>query len=323
MKTISDALLIRRRVYGAFEMAETAADPAERARWLTFALVGAGPTGVELAGQIRELATKTLREEFRRANPEDARVLLFDGGPEPLAAFGTKLSARTREALQTLGVELHMGSIVTHISDRGLKVRDHNGMERAFDAGTVLWTAGVAAPPFATAVAKATGASQDRAGRIAVQDDLTLAGHPEISVAGDVMQLGKLPGVAEVAMQAGHYAGRRLKRQVGGQSDSGPFRYRDLGSAAYIARGRAVVSAGPAKLSGFIGWVFWLFIHIAFLTGFRNRFGAVLTWWVAFTRDVRRERAFTAREVGRVASVYDGGTASTGTKADRRSGGGH
>src|SRR6185437_3063246 len=194
MKTIEDALKIRRRVFGAFEMAESADDPAERARWLTFALVGAGPTGVELAGQIRELATKTLREEFRRANPEDCRVLLFDGGPEPLASFGTKLSERTRQALLTLGVELHMGSIVTDISERGLKVRDQSGLEHAFDAATVLWTAGVAAPPFASAVAKATGASQDRAGRIAVQDDLTLAGHPEISVVGDVMQLGKLPG---------------------------------------------------------------------------------------------------------------------------------
>ena len=321
MKTISDALVIRRRVYGAFEMAESADDPAERARWLTFALVGAGPTGVELAGQIRELATKTLREEFRRANPEDCRVLLFDGGPEPLASFGTKLSERTRQALLTLGVELHMGSIVTDISERGLKVRDQSGLEHAFDAATVLWTAGIAAPPFASAVAKATGASQDRAGRIAVQDDLTLAGHPEISVVGDVMQLGKLPGVAEVAMQAGHYAGRRIKREAAGQGNGGPFAYRDLGSAAYIARGRAVVSAGPAKLSGFLGWVFWLFIHIAFLTGFRNRIGAVLTWWVAFTRDVRRERAFTATEVGRVHSVYDQTTSAADISAEHRTSG--
>jgi NADH:ubiquinone reductase (H+-translocating) len=321
MKSISDALVIRRRVYGAFEMAESVDDPAERARWLTFALVGAGPTGVELAGQIRELATKTLREEFRRAHPEDCRVLLFDGGSEPLASFGTKLSERTRQALLTLGVELHMGSIVTDISERGLKVRDQSGLEHAFDAATVLWTAGVAAPPFASKVAKATGANQDRAGRIAVQDDLTIAGHPEISVVGDVMQLGKLPGVAEVAMQAGHYAGRRIKREVAGQGNDAPFKYRDLGSAAYIARGRAVVSAGPAKLSGFPGWVFWLFIHIAFLTGFRNRIGAVLTWWLAFTRDVRRERAFTATEVGRLHSVYDHTSAPRDTTTAQRSSG--
>ena len=315
MKTIADALTIRRRVFGAFEMAETAPDPTERARWLTFALVGAGPTGVELAGQIRELATKTLREEFRHAHPEDCRVLLFDGGTEPLASFGQKLSDRTSDALRTLGVELHMGSIVTDVFLGGLKVRDRHGAEHSFDAATVLWTAGVEAPPFAGAVAKATGARQDRSGRIVVQDDLTIPGHPEIFVTGDVMSLRRLPGVAEVAMQAGHYAGRQIKRAAAaGQGPPGrrpasgsgePFRYRDLGSAAYISRGRAVVSAGPARLSGFIGWVFWLFIHIAFLTGFRNRVGAVLTWWVAFTRDVRRERAFTAREIGTMPTVYD------------------
>ena len=322
MKSIADALTIRRRVFGAFEMAETAADPAERARWLTFALVGAGPTGVELAGQIRELATKTLREEFRHARPEDCRVLLFDAGTEPLASFGQKLSDRTGQALRTLGVELHMGSVVTDVFLGGLKVRDRQGDERSFDAATVLWTAGVEAPPFASAVAKATAARQDRSGRIAVQDDLTIPGHPEIFVTGDVMTLRRLPGVAEVAMQAGHYAGRQIRRAATGQGSSGPFTYRDLGSAAYISRGRAVVSAGPARLSGFIGWVFWLFIHIAFLTGFRNRVGAVLTWWLAFTRDVRRERAFTAREVGQLPTVYDPSGKPAGKAADKPAGAG-
>jgi NADH:quinone reductase (non-electrogenic) len=321
MKTIADALTIRRRVFGAFEMAETAADPAERAKWLTFALVGAGPTGVELAGQIRELATKTLREEFRHAHPEDCRVLLFDGGTEPLASFGQKLSDRTGQTLRTLGVELHMGSVVTDVFLGGLKVRDRHGDERSFDAATVLWTAGVEAPRFASAGARATAARQDRSGRIAVQDDLTIPGHPEIFVTGDVMTLRRLPGVAEVAMQAGHYAGRQIRRAAAGQGSSGPFKYRDLGSAAYISRGRAVVSAGPARLSGFIGWVFWLFIHIAFLTGFRNRVGAVLTWWVAFTRDVRRERAFTVREIGQLPTVYDPADApvdAPGAEQERR-----
>ena len=329
MKTISDALTIRRRVYGAFEMAETAADPAERSRWLTFALVGAGPTGVELAGQIRELATKTLREEFRHAHPEDCRVLLFDGGTEPLASFGQKLSARTSETLRDLGVELHMGSVVTDVSLDGIKVRDRHGNQQTFNAATVLWTAGVTAPPFASAVAKATGASQDKAGRIAVRDDLTIDGHPEISVTGDMMSLRKLPGVAEVAMQAGLYAARRISREAAGRPASRPFKYRDLGSAAYISRGRAVVSAGPLRLSGFIGWVFWLFIHIAFMTGFRNRIGAILTWWVAFTRDVRRERAFTAREIAQSPTVYQpagaigqhGERAEESQKGGQRSGG--
>jgi NADH dehydrogenase len=304
MKTISDVLTIRRRVFGAFEMAESSDDPAERRHWLTFALVGAGPTGVELAGQIRELATKTLRAEFRRAEPEEARVLLFDGGSAPLAAFGRKLSDKAEKALRGLGVEMHMGAIVTDVDAGGLAVRDREGATTRYDAGTVLWTAGVEAPAFAKELAHATGAASDRAGRILVQPDLTIPGHPEISVIGDLMSLGKLPGVAEVAMQSGLYTGRRIRRAAEGRGSARPFRYHDLGSAAYIARGNAIMSAGPLRISGFPGWVGWLFIHIAFLTGYRNRLGAVLTWWSAFTRDRRRERAFTTREVGVVADVY-------------------
>ena len=304
MKTISDALTIRRRVFGAFEMAETSDDPAERRRWLTFACVGAGPTGVELAGQLRELATKTLRAEYRRAKPEEARVLLFDGGKAPLAAFGPKLSGRVEKSLGKLGVEMHMGSIVTDIDFTGLAVRDHEGTTTHYEAGTVLWTAGVEAPAFAEGLAKATGAERDRAGRILVQPDLTIPGHSEISVIGDLMSLDKLPGVAEVAMQGGLHAGHRIGRRAQGRDSGKPFRYRDLGGAAYIARGNAIMSAGPLQISGFPGWVGWLFIHIAFLTGYRNRLGAILTWWSAFTRDRRRERAFTMRQVGVVTDVY-------------------
>jgi len=304
MKTISDVLTIRRRVFGSFEMAETSDDPAERRRWLTFALVGAGPTGVELAGQIRELATKTLRAEYRNAKPEEARVLLFDGGDAPLAAFGETLSAKVAKELGKLGVEMHMGSLVTDVDATGLVVRDRVGATTRYDVGVVLWTAGVEAPAFAKELADATGAERDRAGRILVQPDLTIPGHPEISVIGDLMSLDKLPGVAEVAMQGGLYAGHRIRRAAEGRETEKPFRYHDLGSAAYISRGNAVMSAGPLKISGFPGWVGWLFIHIAFLTGYRNRFGAILTWWSAFTRDRRRERAFTTREVGVVADLY-------------------
>jgi NADH:ubiquinone reductase (H+-translocating) len=313
MKTIDDALTVRRRVYGAFEMAETAGDQAERQKWLTFACVGAGPTGVELAGQIRELATKTLTNEYRVAKPEDSRVLLFDGGQEPLAMFGTKLSGLAAQELRGLGVELHMGSIVTHVDLDGLVARDHDGNETRYDARTVLWTAGVEAVPFAEALANATGAERDRSGRIIVRDDLTIAGHPEIFVVGDMMSLDKLPGVAEVAMQTGLYAGRWVRRELeaegqgeGGSAAAGrkPFKYYDLGSAAYISRGHAVVEMGPLKLSGFPGWVAWLLIHIVAMTGFRNRLGAILTWFLAFTRDSRRERAYTTREVGHVRDIY-------------------
>jgi NADH:ubiquinone reductase (H+-translocating) len=309
MKTIADALAIRSRVFGAFEMAESSADPEERQRWLTFALVGAGPTGVELAGQIREVATKTLRREYRHIEPEQARVLLFDGGSAPLAAFGSKLSALAARDLQKLGVELHMGSVVTAVDSRGLEVKNHDDSLSRHDAGTVLWTAGVEAPPLAEAVATATGAERDRAGRIKVGDDLTIPGHPEIFVLGDLMSAHGLPGMAEVAMQSGLYAARQIRRQAGGRKrpagdpepDGGnaarPFRYRDLGSAAYISRGRAAVAAGRLHFSGFPGWLAWLFIHIAFLTGFRNRAGAILSWWYAFTRDIRLERTFTSHDV--------------------------
>ena len=213
MKTIEDARRIRRRIFGAFEMAESADDPAERRRWLTFALVGAGPTGVELAGQVREVATKTLRREYRHIKPEEARVLLFDGGKAPLAMFGPKLSALATRDLKKLGVELHMGSIVTEADRQGVHVKDHDGNTTRYEVGTILWTAGVQAPTLAAAVAKATGAEQDRAGRIVADKDLTIPGHPDILVAGDMMSLDKLPGVAEVAMQTGHYAGRKVARE--------------------------------------------------------------------------------------------------------------
>ena len=250
MKTISDALTIRRRVFGAFEMAETAASPAEQQHWLTFALVGAGPTGVELAGQIRELATKTLRAEYRRVQPEDARVVLFDGGAAPLASFGPRLSRKAARTLRQLGVELQHG---LHRDQRGRRRAAGAGRRTArdrLDAATVLWTAGVEAPPIAAALAAATGAERDRSGRIVVQDDLTIAGHPEISVIGDMMSLRKLPG-----RRRGRDAVRAVRGPPGqaaadGQGEAKPFRYRDLGSAAYISRGRAVMSAGRLQLVG-------------------------------------------------------------------------
>ena len=316
MKSIEDALKIRRRVFGAFELAESATHPAERKRWLTFALVGAGPTGVELAGQIRELATKTLHDEYRHIQPKDARVMLFDGGNAPLATFGPKLSGLAARDLTKLGVELHMGSIVTEADLRSIGVKDKAGNVTRHEVGTILWTAGVQAPPLAEAVAKAAGAKQDRAGRLQCGMDLSLPGHPEILVTGDLMSLGKLPGVAEVAMQTGLYAGRRIGHQARGQAYDKPFRYHDLGSAAYISRGRAVVSAFKLNFGGFAGWWVWLFIHIGFLTGYRNRIGAVLGWWFAFTRDLRRERTFTMDDVPVISGAYGKLAGPPGTGED-------
>ncbi|MFD4693093.1 NAD(P)/FAD-dependent oxidoreductase [Streptomyces sp. NPDC058463] len=294
MKTLEDALDIRRRIYRAFEMAETAADDRERQQWLTFALVGGGPTGVELAGQIREIAGHTLDREFQKIDSSQARVLLFEGSDAVLGSFGVPLAHRAAGTLQSLGVELHLDTMVTDVDAHGLTVQDHEGTMARFEARTVLWTAGVEAPPIAAALARATGATQDRAGRIEVEPDLTIPGYPEVRVTGDVMSLNRLPGLAEVAMQSGAYAGRTVRHAVEGRKKQPkPFKYWDLGSAAYISRGRAVVKAGPLHLSGAIGWFAWLFIHLAFLTGFRGRLGALLSWSVAFATSSRRERAFT------------------------------
>src|SRR6202012_5831975 len=210
-------------------------------------LIGAVTPKVEQAGQLGEVATKALRAEFRTIEPEDARVLLFEGGSAPLAMFGPKLSQKASKTLDALGVEQHMGSIVTHVDEGYVLVRDHDGVETRYDAATVLWTAGVEAPPMAKALATATGAKQDRAGRIVVENNCTIADHPEISVLGDMMSLDKLPGVAEVAMQTGLYAGHRIRRRASGNLEEKPFRYHDLGSAAVISRGKAVASARRAS----------------------------------------------------------------------------
>jgi NADH:ubiquinone reductase (H+-translocating) len=199
---------------------------------------------------------------------------------------------------------MHMGSIVTEADLGGLQVRDQAGNITRYETGTILWTAGIQAPPIAGAVAKATGAGQDRAGRLLVGRDLSIPGHPEILVTGDMMSLDKLPGVAEVAMQTGLYAGRKVSHLAQGQAFDKPFHYYDLGSAAYISRGRAVVSASRLQFGGFPGWAAWLFIHIGFLTGYRNRAGAVLGWWFAFARDLRRARTFTIDDLPTTAGSY-------------------
>ncbi len=253
MKTLADALAIRQKVFGAFEMAESATDDAERRRWLTFALVGGGPTGVELAGQIRELATRTLRAEFRRIEPEDARVLLFDGGDAPLAAFGPKLAAKAAQTLEKLGVELHMRSR-RHRGGRGRADRatDAAGARRATTPGRCCGPPAWRRRPCPAALARATGAARDRAGRIKVGPDLTIAGHPEIFVVGDVMCHGHLPGLAEVAMQSGLYAGRRIRRRLSGREPHRPFRYRrpGLGRLHRARPGRGLGRPGaPGRLA--------------------------------------------------------------------------
>jgi NADH:ubiquinone reductase (H+-translocating) len=292
MKTISDALEVRRRIYSAFEIAETLPED-QREPWLTFAVVGAGPTGVELAGQIRELSTKTIAKEFRQIDPSQARVLLFDGLDRPLTSFGSHLSSRATTTLRRLGVVLHMDTRVTDVDETGLVAKYSDGKEIRYEARTVLWTAGVEAVPFVGELARATGAKQDRAGRIEVNDDLTVGTHDEIYAIGDVISLRNLPGVAELALQGGIYAARRIEKRIKGESGRSPFKYRDLGTAAYISRFNAVVEIGPFKFWGMPGWWIWGLIHIAMLSGVPNRIGAVMGWLFQITRDARHERAIT------------------------------
>lgn len=295
MKSVEDATTVGRRVFGAFEVAEETEDPDERQAWLTFAVVGAGPTGVELAGQIRQAALHTLRREFRRIDPADCRVLLFDGGKEPLAMFGDRLSERATRTLETMGVELHMDSLATAVDGHGLDVRSGDGAVTRHEARTVVWTAGVEASPLGRMLADASGATTDRAGRVEVLPDCTLPGRPEVFVVGDLMSLDRLPGVAEVAMQSGMHAARTIRHRLQGR-ETHPFHYVDMGSMAYVGRRQAVVDFRGLKLSGFLGWLMWLAVHVTFLTGFMNRFAALLSWSVALG-GTRRNRIFTAADL--------------------------
>jgi NADH dehydrogenase len=297
MKTIDDALELRRRIFGAFEMAEVADDPEEQRQWLTVAIVGAGPTGVELAGQVRSLALRCLTGEYRNIDPASVRVLLLDGGKEPLATFGDRLSGKAQRELERLGVELRMESRVVGVDLTGVDVVGSDGSTSRIDARTTVWAAGVQASPLAAALAEASGASTDRAGRIAVLPDLTIPGHPEVFVVGDMATLNNLPGVAEVAMQGGLHAANTIARRLKGK-DPAPFRYRDLGSVATIDRFNAIASIHKVRLSGFPGWVVWFFVHLAFLSGFGNRLTTMLRWLRSMVGRGRAERVFSTAHTG-------------------------
>lgn len=252
MKSIDDALELRGRIFGAFEMAELAETEEEIQQLLTFVVVGAGPTGVEMAGQIAELAHRTLRKDFRRINTRDARVILLDAATQVLPPFGAKLGEVAHKSLERRGVEVLLGAMVTDVDERGLEVRFKDGTDglrqQRIDAITKVWAAGVAASPLGKTLGEQTGAPLDRAGRIAVNPDLTLPGHPEVFVVGDMIALDNLPGVAQVAIQGGKYAAKEIRNRVKGKPSQKPFRYFDKGSMATISRFSAVALIGKLKL---------------------------------------------------------------------------
>jgi NADH dehydrogenase len=282
LKTLDDALVMRREVLLAFERAELEVDPERRRRLLTFVLVGGGATGVELAGALAELSRHTLSHEFRNIHPDSARIVLVEGGPDVLPAFVPPLRAFARGALNKLGVEVRTNAIVTAVDDEGVSI----GGER-LAAGTVLWAAGVAAAP----VGRFLGAPVDRAGRVLVAPDLSVPDHPEVFVIGDlasVTQDGRpLPGVAAVAIQEGAHVARVISRLARGSPPATarrPFRYHNPGDMATIGRAAAVADFGRFRMKGWIAWMAWLFVHILKLTGFRNRLVVLVQWaWAYFT----------------------------------------
>jgi NADH dehydrogenase len=289
LKSIEDALEIRKRVFFAFEAAELEEDPARYAEWLTFVIVGGGPTGVELAGTLAEISKKTLARDFRRIDPTRARILLLEGSSSLLTAYVPALREKAMTQLRKLGVEVRLDARVTGIDAEGVLLGDERILSK-----TVLWAAGVAASPLAATL----GVPLDRAGRVLVEPDLTVPGHPEVYVIGDLASLSQdgqpIPGVARAAIDGGRAAAKNILRAVAGEPRR-PFRYKDPGQLATIGRGAGIADFGRIKLSGFIAWLAWLFIHILFLIGFRNRFAVVFEWALAYMTYDRGARLITGR----------------------------
>jgi NADH dehydrogenase len=277
MKTIEDARHLRDQILLAFEMAELSTDPAERAEWLTFVVIGAGPTGVELVGQVAELAHTVLPREYRSIDTREAKILLLEGAPSVLPPFAEKLQVYTHKRLEKMGVEIRTGTLAVGMDDRSVTVKGPDG-EETIRTRTRIWAAGVAASPLAKLLAGASGAGTDRAGRIEVNPDCSLPGHPNVFAIGDMVSLNKLPGIAQPAMQEGKYVGKLIKGRLSGDQNVEPFKYFDKGSMATIGYKSAVADAFGMKVTGFLAYVMWGFIHVLYLIGWGNRLGTLYTW---------------------------------------------
>ena len=288
VKTLESAVAVRSRILRAFERAEMAEDPAARAAEMTFVVVGGGPTGVEMAGQIGELAGDTLRQDFRVIDPRAARVVLVDALDRILQTFPPSLSAKATRSLDRLGVTTMTGQTVVGVDAESVTMRDSAGETQRIVTRTVVWAAGVTASNLGAKLGELSGADVDKAGRVTVERDLTLTGHPEVIVLGDMVRVrGKdgtpvtLPGVAPAAIQQGHYAGTLVRDRLQGRSTH-PFHYRDKGNVATIGRGRAVVDLHVLRLSGLPAWLVWLFVHLWYLIGFQNRIVVIVRWSFSF-----------------------------------------
>ncbi len=297
LKSIDDALELRGRIFGAFELAELSDDPDQIDRLLTFVVVGAGPTGVEMAGQIRELARRSLPGDFRRIDPRAARVILLDAGDAVLATFTTALSKRARAHLTAMGIEVQLGASVVGVDRTGLDIDDRDGTRRRVEAVCKVWTAGVTASPLGVQLAAQTGTEVDRAGRVRVLDDLTLPGHPEVHVVGDMIARPDVPGVAQGAIQTARHAADDIRAQLQGRGPNGAFTYRDKGNMATVSRFYAVAEIGRVRTAGFLAWLLWLAVHLLYVIGFKSRVTTLLHWTVSFIGRARSERTSTVQQV--------------------------
>ena len=301
MKTIDDALELRGRILGAFEAAEVTTDQTERERRLTFVVVGAGPTGVELAGQIAELDEHTLAGAFRTIEPKDCRVILLDAAPAVLPPMGEKLGLKAQRRLEKMGVEIQLNAMVTNVDYMGITVKDKDGRERRIECACKVWSAGVQASPLGKMIAQQSdGTETDRSGRVVVEPDLTVKGHPYVFVVGDLMAVPGVPGVAQGAIQGANYAIKLIKRSLKGHDDPAtrpPFKYFDKGSMATVSRFSAVAQVGKLEFGGFIAWLTWLVLHLVYLVGFKNRFTTLITWFITFMGHSRGQMAITSQMI--------------------------
>ena len=298
MKTIDDALELRGRILGAFEQAERSSDPARREKLLTFVVVGAGPTGVEMAGQIAELADHTLKGAFRHIDSTKARVILLDAAPAVLPPMGEKLGRRAAARLEKLGVEIRLGAMVTDVDRNGITVKNPDGNLERIECATKVWSAGVAASPLAGIIAEQCGGEIDRAGRLKVLPDLTVPGHPEVFVVGDMAAVEGVPGQAQGAIQGARYAAKLIRAELKGADPAArePFEYFDKGSMATVSRYSAVAKVGPVEFSGFIAWLAWLFLHLIYLVGFKARLTTALSWISTFIGSQRGQLTITEQQ---------------------------